>query len=410
MKRVLLLTFTAAASTATLAQDSLVFYGIADAGVTYTSGVRGDSIKQLVSGIMDGSRVGVRGNEDLGGGYRVLLTLENRFEIDSGSLSNRPPSGSQLPDRVSYASYLGLPNAFQPVVTAVANSIGSTVGVNLNGAFFDRQAYVGLVTPVGAVLAGRQYTPAYEVVATFDTLGTQSALSVGQVASLPASVDIRISNALVYRIQLGGFSAAAMAAAGEGSSVTGHLLGINGIYKSDAFSVGAAYNQRENELGAKSLETTVFGATVALGPGSVSALYGLVEDDNPQGLSGIAAGLAPLIGAANAAAVQNAFIEGFRQDGHLAHIGYKLVTGPNTLYFAYSQFDDKRAPNADTRSYGVAYTYSFSKRTDVNAVAARMDNSGLGQLAPGGGGYLGGVTTTAATDSTSLALGLRHRF
>lgn len=410
MKHILLLTLTAASSTAVLAQDSLVFYGIADAGATYTSGVRGDSIKQLASGIMDGSRVGIRGNEDLGGGYRAVLTLENRFELDNGSLGNRPPSGSQLPDRVSYAQYLGLPNLFQPVVTAVANSIGSQVGVNLNGAFFDRQAFVGLVTPVGAVLAGRQYTPAYEVVATFDTLGTQSALAAGQVASLPAAIDIRVSNALAYRIQLGGFSASAMAAAGEGSTSTGHLLGINGIYKSDAFSVGAAYNARENELGAKSLETTVFGGTVAIGPGSLSALYALVEDDNPSGLSSIAAAVAPQIGQANAVAVQNAFINGFRQDGRLSHVGYKLVSGANTFYVAYSQFDDRRAPDADTRSYGVAYTYSFSKRTDINAVAARFDNSGLGQLAPGGGGYLGGVTTTAATDSTSLALGLRHRF
>jgi hypothetical protein len=71
---------------------------------------------------------------------------------------------------------------------------------------------------------------------------------------------------------------------------------------------------------------------------------------------------------------------------------------------------DRRAPDADTRSYGVAYAYSFSKRTDINAVSARFDNSGLGQLAPGGGGYLGGVTASAATDSTRLARGQRHRF
>jgi hypothetical protein len=241
-------------------------------------------------------------------------------------------------------------------------------------------------------------------------LGTQSALAAGQVASFPPAIDIRVSNAIAYRIQLAGFSASAMAAAGEGSSSAGHLLGINGIYKSDAFSVGAAYNTRENELGDKSLETTVFGGTVAIGPGSLSAMYALVEDDNPSGLSSIAAAVAPQIGQANAIAVQNAFINGFRQDGRLSHIGYKLVSGANTVYVAYSQFDDRRAPDADTRSYGVAYTYSFSKRTDINAVAARFDNSGLGQLAPGGGGYLGGVTTTAATDSTSLALGLRHRF
>ena len=41
---------------------------------------------------------------------------------------------------------------------------------------WDRQIYVGLVTPFGAVLAGRQYTPAYELSAAFDVMGTQSSL------------------------------------------------------------------------------------------------------------------------------------------------------------------------------------------------------------------------------------------
>ena len=34
----------------------------------------------------------------------------------------------------------------------------------------------------------------------------------------------------------------------------------------------------------------------------------------------------------------------------------------------YSQVDDRRATNADVTSYGVAYTYPLSKRTDLNAV------------------------------------------
>jgi hypothetical protein len=154
----------------------------------------------------------------------------------------------------------------------------------------------------------------------------------------------------------------------------------------------------------------VFGATVALGPGSVSALYGQIEDDNPTGLSGIAALVTPSVGAATAAVVQGAYVNAFKQDATLMHIGYKLVTGANTFYVAYSKMDDKRAANADTVSYGVAYSYALSKRTDVNAVATRFVNSGLGQAAPGAAGYLGGVTAKAGDDSTSLALGIRHRF
>jgi predicted porin len=411
MKRTLLLSGLATASAMVCAQSSVTIYGIVDAGVTSVSGLRGGSMTQLVSGIMDGSRLGIRGSEDLGGGYRAIMTLEHRFEADTGLTSNRPASGSQLPDRLSQAALLGLPGALQPAVTGVADFIGTNaVGVNLNNAFWDRQSYVGLVTPVGAVLAGRQYTPAYEVNANFDTLGTQSSLAAGQVGSFPAAVDIRQSNALAYRIQLGGLTASAMVAAGEGSASQGRFMGAMAMYKTDAFGVGLGYNTRENEMGDKSLTSMVLGASAKLGPGNLHGMLVDVEDDNPSGLSGISALLTPQIGPVFAGAVQNAFINGFKQDGQLMHVGYKLIAGLNTVYVAYSQYDDKRAANADTSSYGVAYTYSLSKRTALNAVVTRFDNSGLGQLAPGGGGYLGGVTASAATDSTSLALGVRHSF
>lgn len=414
MRRIFTLSLLAAASGACFAQaaptSSVTLYGIVDAGVQQTTGLKGGSVKQLVSGIMDGSRWGVRGSEDLGGGYRALFTLESRLEVDTGTLSNRPISGSQLPDRVSQAALLGLPSALQPVVTSVAGSIGSTVGVNLNNGGFDRQSYIGLVTPFGAVLAGKQYTLAYEVAATFDVTQTQSALAAGQVASIPSSIDIRANNALQYRIQAGGITAGVMAAAGEGSSSTGHLLGAMAIYKGGAFSVGLGYNERENELGQKSLTSTVFGASVDVGPGTISGLYATVKDDHPSGLSGLPAQLTPSVGAATAGLVANAFVTAFKQDGTLMNIGYRLKAGVNTVYFAYSLYNDKRPANADTASYGIAYTYALSKRTDINAVAVHFNNKGLAQAAPGQAGFLGGVTASAGTDSNSFALGIRHRF
>lgn len=410
MRQLLLIALLTPACTAALAQSGLTLYGTADVGVTSTSGLRGGTIRQLSSGIMDGSRLGVRGSEDLGGGWRALFTLEHRLELDTGGLSNRPASGTQLRDRVSQATLLGLPGALQPVVGAVAAGIGNSVGVNLGGAFWDRQAYVGLVTPVGAVLAGRQYTPAYEVLANFDTLGTQSSLSAGQVAALPAGVDIRASNSVAYRLQFGGFSAAAMAAAGEGSATAGRLLGLNAIFKGSSYSVGIGHNTRDNERGETSLRSTVLGATVDVGPGRLSAMLGQVEDEHPSGLSGIAASVTPTVGAATAALVQAAFVNGFRQDAQLTHLGYRLTMGAATVYVAVSRFDDRRITNADTRSFGLAWSHALSKRTDLSAVATRFDNSGSGQAAPGGAGYIGGVTASAGTDSTSLALGLRHRF
>ena len=71
---------------------------------------------------------------------------------------------------------------------------------------------------------------------------------------------------------------------------------------------------------------------------------------------------------------------------------------------------DKRAVNADTDSYGATYTYALSKRTNLNAVLTRFNNKGAGQVAPGGNGFLGGVTASAGTDSTNIAFGIRHTF
>lgn len=410
MKTVSCALLLGACTAAAQAQSSVTIYGLIDAGVTTTSGLRDGSRRQVVSGMMDGSRLGFRGSEDLGGGWRAIFTLESRLEIDTGTVGNRAISGSQLPDRISVASRLGLPDALQPAVTAVATGIGNGVGVNLSGAFWDRQAYVGLVTPFGAVLAGRQYTPGYEIVGAYDTMNTSSSLAAGQAASLPAGTDIRVSNALAYRIQLGGISAVAMVAAGEGSRSTGRFMGLNAQYQADGYSVGLGYNARKNENGDDSLRTLTLGGTLNIGPGRLSAMYHDIEDENPSGLSDITAQLTPQLGGVLAEVVQRAFATGLRQDSRLLHVGYRYPMGLSTFYVAFTQLDDRRPANADTRTYGVAYSYALSKRTDINAVITRFDNSGAGQLAPGGGGYLGGVTASAGTDSTGVALGVRHRF
>jgi predicted porin len=390
--------------------QSVQVYGVLDAGYSRVTGLRGGTQNAIVSGIMDGSRLGFKGSEDLGGGYRALFTMEHRLEVDTGGISNRPGSGNQLPDRFSSAPLLGLFPALQPAVSGVAGSLGGTLGVNLEGRFWDRQVFVGLVTPVGAVLAGRQYTPAYEIAATFDTMETQSSLSAGQVGSFPATVDIRLSNTLAYRIVLGGLSAAVMYGLGEGSTTTGKFFGANAIYRAGAFTVGAGYNTRENERGQRSLTSALLGATVNIGPGTLVGQFAAIEDDNPTGLSTIAATLTPSTGAATALVVQNAFIRAARQDSRLYHLGYRMPIGPHKLYAAYTVLDDRLGSNSDTSSFGAVFSYAFSKRTDLNVALTRFTNKSLAQAAPGQAGMLGGVTASAGADSNAFAVGIRHRF
>ncbi len=411
-------------ATAVMAQSTVTLYGLVDGGYNRVSGLRQGTINTIASGIMEGSRFGFRGTEDLGSGYKAIFVLENRFEVDTGSMSNRPNSGTQVPDRVN-ASVLstlaanGIPGATPlgggaTVASAVAGLstglAGAAFGVNLANNLFDRQSYVGLITPVGAVTAGRQYTPGYLVQANFDASQTQSSLAAGQVASLPAAFDIRLSNTLQYGIQVSGVTAALMYGAGEvaGNSSAGRFLGGMVQYKTPLFGVGVGYNTKKNERGEKSLTNAVVGANVTIGPGALYGLVATIKDENPSGLSPLFANNP--VGPVLTPQFQNAYNVAFRQDARLYHIGYKFTIGTHTIVTAFNRLDDRRAVNADTDSYGATYSYALSKRTDLNAVLTRFNNKGAGQVAPGGNGFLGGVTSAAGVDSTNIALGIRHRF
>lgn len=399
-------------TTAAMAQTTVTLYGLVDGGVNYVSGLKNGSATYIASGIMEGSRWGLKGTEDLGGGYRAIFTLENRFEVDTGSVTNRPNSPiGQLPDRVSTTVNANLPVGLSGTplaagtISAINTAIGTNAfGVNLAGNLFDRQAFTGLITPFGAFTLGRQYTPAYLTTAAFDASGTQSSLAAGQVASLPAAFDIRLSNTLQYGIKAGGITATLMYGAGEvaGSNSAGRFLGGMVMYTGDGFSVGFGHNEKKNEFGEKSLTNNVLGANVNVGPGALYAQYATIKDDNPSGLSPFFVTAGPVF--------QNAYNVAFRQDAKLMHIGYRLTSGVHTVVVAFNRLDDKRAVNADTDSYGVAYTYALSKRTNLNAVLTRFNNKGAGQVAPGGNGFLGGVTASAGTDSTNVAFGIRHAF
>jgi predicted porin len=390
------------------AQDSVTIYGLADIGLTSVSGYAQGRVTSLSSGIMEGSRWGLRGNEDLGGGYRALFTLESRAEIDTGSIGNRPSSGNQIPDRFT----TGLPAAVATVLTSSA--IGPSLGVNHVPAtqrLFDRQAFVGLVTPIGGFLAGRQYTPAFEAFATFDTMNSQSSLSAAQIVSIPAGLDIRTDNALQYRIVAGGISAAAMYALGEDKTATASgssLLGINTIYKAGAYSVGFGYNAKKNSAGDASLKTTVLGASGNMGAFTLSGMYARIQEPNSGSAPALSAGLA--LGGVPAPVIAN-ILDRLKQDADVMHIGLRYDLGASgTVTVAYNRLNDKRGSNADVQSYGLAYTYPLSKRTNLNFVLTQVNNSANAQVAPGGNGYLGGVTKSAGTDSNSLSFGMRHSF
>lgn len=404
----------------------VTLYGLADVGITSVSGLKAGTVTQVASGIMEGSRWGMKGNEDLGGGYKAIFTLESRVELDTGSNNSAPITGGQLSDQYSYATLLGLPPAFaappapttQQVLDQLVPVLASQkYGVNVGpygNRLFDRQAFVGLITPVGAVLAGRMYTPAFETNSIFDIMETQSGLAAGQLVSFPAILEIRQSNSIAYRLAKDGYSGSFMYSLGDRGETAkddSRMLGFNASYSGNGFAVGLGHNATKNELGQGSLKTTVLGVSMTTGPHKFSGMAIDISDKNPANMGDIGGAVLLKTGSAPLAKlIQDAYTNALKQDGRLYHIGYRYNTGPHTVSVAYNTFNDQRLANADVKSYGAAYTYALSKRTDLNAVLVRYDNGDRGQAAPGGNGYLGGVTASAGTDSTGLALGIRHRF
>ena len=72
------------------AQSSVTLYGLIDAGITYSNKVATtgghDKLVKYGDGVASGSRWGIRGTEDLGGGLKALFVLENGFSSGDGSI------------------------------------------------------------------------------------------------------------------------------------------------------------------------------------------------------------------------------------------------------------------------------------------------------------------------------------
>ncbi|MBB3261045.1 putative porin [Paraburkholderia bannensis] len=122
---------TAFAAASAHAQSSVTLYGLVDAGIAYTNNVGGSGRVALASGNISGSRFGLKGAEDLGGGLKAIFLLENGFSVNNGQLGQ-------------------------------------------NSRMFGRQAYVGLSSNAfGTLTLGRQYDDVVDFVSPLSaTAGT----------------------------------------------------------------------------------------------------------------------------------------------------------------------------------------------------------------------------------------------
>ena len=187
---------------------------------------RGDSSVTMKSqDYQHASKLGIKGREDLGNGYAAIFKLEAQLNPDVGS--------------------------------GTYGSTGSEFG-------FNRESWVGLLTPVGAVRFGRSTAPLVNmwIGGGFSTGRGISEFTGGLVGAglrtpHPEAAS-RWSNALFYDVKKGGFSAgAAITTKGSQSPVpTGFFAGnalldtsINNEGKPDTKSAWGLYARYEGSTG-----------------------------------------------------------------------------------------------------------------------------------------------------------------
>lgn len=452
MRKTLLATALAAVFPITaLAQatGSIELYGIVDIGVERVD--NGDvSVARPTSGISTGSRWGLRGSENIGGGYRALFTLESRIEADTGAMRNTGaifycPTTGVCPGVALMAPATAFPAPNQAAIlggnSAVNNALLQAVStVNSAGALFDRQAFVGLVTPVGAVLFGRQYTPNYEVLIKYNSFADAFAGNPGQVSA----INIRANNAIQYRAELMGFTLSAMYGfggsegnRGERSTAPGggdDFMGVNFQYNTPAFGVGVGFNRNktvtfsaptESRTG---LETFSVGGNATFGSMKIFATYLNAQNKNPV-LQPIDVQSIVISTGGNLAAINGIlgglFINAFDVDGlrgvvgpvdlAMYHLGLQWTVGPGTVHASYSNAKDTaRSPwatqDASVDLYGLAYFYNLSRRSALYTAFALAANKDQSRAALGAACCRGGWTTGPGVDSRVIQVGMRHSF
>ncbi len=435
------------------AQTNVTVYGIMDAGLQVSKN-GSTTQKKLVSGIADGSRLGFKGTEDLGGGYKAIFNLEARVELDTGS-----NKAGNLSDYQGYALTKGmdfpdfgspaLRGAAAQTLAAVRSALQPKYNVNAtpdiilkrgggpDGGMFDRTAMVGLITPVGAVLAGRMYTPAYEIFAAADTFESGTAGSWGSITGgtgglLTSGIAIRSNKSAQYRIELPNGIGAALMYGFKNSGYVGldkNFVAGNVKYKKNGFDVGIGYNRGTNEDGSTGLITTTAGGSYMIGDMSTTgdmklfAGYQSMKNENSILLppffdawdTEIAAGLkaggvpAPVLAAWTSIFRAN-MVKNFKLDAVSYSLGMHYKLGGGRVMASVSRQDDRTRSNSDATQYAIGYDYNLSKRTDIYTVFGMIKNQNDGQYAPGAASAPGGFTEMPGQTGRAFQLGMRHRF
>ncbi|WP_374361915.1 porin [Pseudoduganella danionis] len=208
------------------AQSNVQIYGLIDSAIVLESGGPKGRITKLESGVSNGSRLGFKGEEDLGGGTSAFFLLESGMLVDTG-------------------------------------------GMDQGGLLFGRQGYVGLrQKDIGALYMGRVYVPIYQTLTTIDPMANQYAGAAGQLMS-GAKAGARQNNTVMFiSEEMQGWTTQLAYGAGEvaGNAAASRQLGGSLTYSRGDFTARIGYNQTNNATATDSAHNTLMIAKYNFGP------------------------------------------------------------------------------------------------------------------------------------------------
>lgn len=362
------------------AQNNVVIYGIVDLGLNFTNNAGGGRAYQMESGYASGSRIGVKGREDLGGGLAAVFQLENGFNADTGSAGQ----GARL---------------------------------------FGRQAFVGLSSKqLGTLTIGRQYDSVVDFLGPLTANGNWG----GYLFSHPFDNDntdnsFRINNAVKYTsADYNGFSFGGLVGLGEtaGAQRTNLTYSLGAQYVNGPWAVAASYMSNKlpgaTAVGSIATDDANFiasqqrtagaGINYTVGNATYGFVYSNTNFTNP--LSSIYVGeITPASGDLKRLVFNN----------YEFNAKYQLTPALSlaAMYtFTQGKFNTTEADfKPKWHMLGLMADYALSKRTDIYAQAVYQQVAGKSTGSVLDRAYIPGATdVSSAARQGMLRLGLRHKF
>lgn len=220
------------------AQSSVTLYGKIDVSLMRNKAFGGVSQVTIDSGTVSGSRWGLMGSEDIGGGLKVNFDLEQGFSADTGA-------------------------------QAVA------------GNAFSRQSWVGLSGDFGEFRVGKPWT-AYDDVSGAINAMFDSGFSVENNFFKSTGYNANPANTVRYSTPtFGGFSGAFSHSMDEAKNVNTDVNSVSIAYAGGPFAAGFGYQTEGLAAGGKTKYTRL-SASYDLGAAVIKGLYGNVK--NPGSL------------------------------------------------------------------------------------------------------------------------------